>query len=118
MTGGAPPQWTIVLGAAAERDFAVILTWSAEQFGEGQARSYLSRMTDLLAALAHDPYRPASKAREELAPGLRSLHLHAIGLRGRHLALYRCVDRQVQIIRLLHDSMEVSRHLPPGDDDA
>ncbi len=44
-------------------------------------------------------------AREAVAPGLRCSHV------GRHLIFYRPVVGGIEVIRILHDSMDVDRHL-------
>jgi toxin ParE1/3/4 len=110
-----PTCWRPRLGAAAERDFAAILRWTAQRFGAGRARVY--RQTLLLAVrdLASGPDVLGSKARDDILPGLRSLHVARRGRRGRHLLLYRAAgDAEIEILRILHDSMELRRHLPPA----
>ena len=64
-------------------------------------------------------------ARPELGPAIRSYHLrHSRDRAGasegavrtlRHLLLYRTVTSGVVGVgRVLHDAMELERHLPPG----
>jgi toxin ParE1/3/4 len=37
----------------------------------------------------------------------------AIGRKGRHFVVFRIADAQtIDVIRLLHDSMDVAKHLP------
>ncbi|MGD9965645.1 MAG: type II toxin-antitoxin system RelE/ParE family toxin [Hyphomonadaceae bacterium] len=47
--------------------------------------------------------------REEIGSGYRTIHL---ARPGRHLILYRVEGTAVLIVRILHDSMELSRHVP------
>ena len=58
-------------------------------------------------------------ARDEIIPGIRTLHVERHGRRGRHFLVYRAADGQtVEIGRILHDRMDLQRHLPfPTDDD-
>lgn len=112
--------WTVRLAAAAERDLQGILRWTEEQFGPSPARAYLETIIASLEALAVGPEAARAKPRNEILPGLFSLHIARGGRRGRHLVLFR-VDRArmiIDVLRLLHDSMDFAQHLPkniPGD---
>jgi toxin ParE1/3/4 len=104
----------IVLSALAENDLANLATWTAENFGQKQAEVYIDALLDTIDELsAGEPAR--SKARDEIAIGLRTLHMAKPGRRGRHLLVYKAADDLLTIIRILHDSMEVSRHLPDNE---
>lgn len=104
--------WTTILGGEAERDFVNILSWTTENFGVRQARAYAQLITAALDEIAEDPYSPRSRARgNDIGEGYRTLH---VSRPGRHLVLYRPrQEREVLVVRILHDSMEVSRHMPP-----
>ena len=107
-------EWTVRLAAAAERDFQGILAWTAEQFGEHQVGVYAGTIIASLEALASGPDAARAKPRSEILPDLYSLHIARGGRKGRHLVLFR-VDRTrmiVDVLRLLHDSMDIARHLP------
>jgi toxin ParE1/3/4 len=103
------------LAAAAERDFRGILEWTAEQFGEPQVHVYADTIIAALEALASGPEASGRAVpRNDILPGLFSLHIARGGRKGRHLILFR-VDRSrmiVEVLRLLHDSMDLARHLP------
>jgi len=103
----------LALGAEAERDFANIVTWTAEQFGARQAEAYTDLLLAAVETLARDPLGGATKARDnDIGAGFRSLH---VARPGRHILLYRLEGERVLIVRILHDSMELSRHLPRQD---
>ncbi|MCF6367891.1 type II toxin-antitoxin system RelE/ParE family toxin [Rhizobium halophilum] len=116
-------MWVIRLSAAAQNDIVQILIKSSEDFG-AEARSRYERL--IVAALrdiAEDPLRNGSVAREELGRGVRSFHLRNSRERSRdetgrvrvprHFILYRCSELSIiGIGRVLHDAMEVQRHLP------
>jgi toxin ParE1/3/4 len=105
--------WRIRLGAAAEVDFANIVTWTAQEFGARQAGLYRETLVNALAELGRGPEVAGSMARDEIASGLRSLHVARRGRRGRHFILYRVAPgRLIEIVRILHDSMDTRRHLP------
>src|SRR6202166_5442813 len=105
--------WRVRLGAAAELDFANILKWTTENFGARQSRIYRDTLVRAIGELANGPDVAGSKARDEIMPGLRTLHVARHGRRGRHFLLYRVVDEGViEIGRILHEQMDMPRHLP------
>jgi toxin ParE1/3/4 len=112
-------RWRVRLGATAELDFANILAWTAESFGPRQARIYRDALLRAIGELGNGPLVAGSKARDELGPGARSLHVARHGRRGRHFLIYRVSgERTIEIGRILHDQMELSRHLPSPPDQA
>ncbi len=105
-----PTRWRIRLGREAENDFSRILAWTRERFGEHQFGVYKITLVQALAALEDGPEIPGSCARDEILPGLRILHVARKGRGGRHFILYRAGEGQlVEIIRFLHDAMDVNR---------
>jgi toxin ParE1/3/4 len=112
-------KWRIRLGAAAELDFANILKWTTENFGARQSRAYRDTLVQAIGELARGPDITGSKARDEIIAGLRTLHVARHGRRGRHLLLYRVASgRIVEILRILHDGMDLPRHIPPASDES
>jgi toxin ParE1/3/4 len=106
-------KWRVRLGAVAELDFANILKWTTENFGARQSRIYRDTLVRAIGELANGPDAAGSKARDEIMPGLRTLHVARHGRRGRHFLLYRIVEgRIIEIGRILHDQMDLPRHLP------
>ena len=106
-------KWRVRLGAAAELDFANILKWTTENFGARQSRLYQDTLVQAIGELANGPNVAGSKARDEIMRGLRTLHVARHGRRGRHLILYRAAPgRIIEIGRILHDRMDLQRHLP------
>ena len=59
----------------AERDLAEIARHTVATFGPGQAQRYAALIERGLVMLSDDPFRPSSRARDELAPTVRSFHL-------------------------------------------
>ncbi|MDP3747810.1 MAG: type II toxin-antitoxin system RelE/ParE family toxin [Phenylobacterium sp.] len=114
------------LTEAAETDIVEILAWSETQFGGAARRRYERLIVAALIDIATDPIRPGSIARPELGPDVRSWHLRSsrerardsdgVVQRPRHFLIYRRVDAAlIAIGRVLHDSMELERHLQgPG----
>jgi toxin ParE1/3/4 len=112
------PAWRVRLGAAAELDFANILGWTAETFGPAQANIYRDTLLQAIAELAEGPDVVGSKVRDEIMKGLHTLHVARHGRRGRHFLMYRVSKRTIEIIRILHDAMELRRHLPSSPNDS
>ena len=117
--GAAIGRWRVRLTREAERDFSAILDWTAETFGPRQARAYRDTLLVALAALAAGPAVPGSRPRDDIVPGLRTLHVARRGRRGRQFVLYRIADAQtIDIVRILHEAMDLPRHVPPQESDA
>jgi toxin ParE1/3/4 len=116
----ATPKWRIRLGDEAEKDFVRILERTRERFGERQVEIYKATLLDALAALEGGPNILGSAARDEILPGLRSLHVARHRHRGRHFVMYRAgADRVIEVVRILQDAMDLARHVPKqADDDA
>jgi len=107
------PRWRVRIGAVAELDFANIIAWTDENLGSRQARIYRDTLLRAIGELANGPDVVGSKARDEVMPGLRTLHVARHGRRGRHFLLFRAVEgRIIEIGRILHDQMDLARHLP------
>lgn len=108
----AERRWRVRLGAAAEVDFANIVKWTAENFGARQSRVYRDTLVQAMGELADGPSVAGSRARDEIMPGLRTLHVARRGHRGGHFLMYRATaSRTIEIVRILHDRMDVQRHV-------
>lgn len=112
------------LSFEAEHDIEAILTWTHAQFGEQIRLRYEELLVQAILDLADNPGRAGTLERPELANGAKTYHLRhsrnhvnrSIGRisRPRHFLLYRAaVDGSLEIGRVLHDSMDLVRHLPP-----
>jgi toxin ParE1/3/4 len=120
---------TITLTLRARDDIADILDSSAEHFGRSARLRYEALLQAALRDLADDPARPGSQARSEFTGAVRTYHLRHSRRRQRragmpapttprHLIVYRQpAPDELLILRLLHDAMELSRHLS-GEGDA
>lgn len=105
------------LGAAAESDFITILRWTTKTFGRGQALIYRETLMLAIGALMEGAHIAGSQARDEILAGLRTLHVARGGRRGRLFLLYRAAeDGAIEILRILHDEMDLPRHVPFADD--
>jgi toxin ParE1/3/4 len=108
-------RWRIRFGVEAENDFVRILDYTRGAFGVRQAEIYRPTLPEAIAALEDGPNAPGSVARDEILPGLRSLHVARRGRHGRHFIVYLALTdeaRVIDILRILHDAMDLARHLP------
>lgn len=104
--------WTVRLTAAAEADFREILLWTDEQFGEPQAFAYADTLALALEALHKGPETIGVKSRDDIMKGLLSLHVARQGRKGRHFIMFRVASgSHIEVLRILHDSMDLPRHL-------
>jgi len=125
-----PPSWPrrradlrYRLSEAAQGDVINILAWTDEQFGEAARLRYESLIVAALRDVATQPDRPGSLARPELGAGVRSWHLRLsrdhvrpgaeVVRRSRHFLVYRFEPALIVVGRVLHDAMELARHLDP-----
>ena len=109
-------SWTVRLSAAAEADYRQILRWTMENFGSAQARSYAGTLSSALQALNAGPSIIGVKARPEIGDNIHTLHVARNGRKGRHFVMFRVGSIQggdvIDVLRLLHDAMELERYLP------
>ena len=104
--------WAVRLGRRAELDYVDALDWTAKSFGKSQAATYAETISQALQALKDGPEIPGSKRRDEIHPGIWALHIARSGRKGRHFIVFRVSEeRAIDVLRLLHDSMDLTRHL-------
>lgn len=115
----AARRWRVRLGATAEVDFANILKWTTENFGARQSRVYRNTLVQAIGELAEGPDVAGSKARDEIMAGLRTIHVARRGGRGSHFLMYRAAPNStIEIVRILHDRMDLRRHMPSAPDES
>jgi len=113
----------VIVAPAARSDIASILAWTHENFGAPTRKRYAKLIKTAIQMLAANPETEGSEARPEIANNCRTYHLFHCRKKAvargdrirhpRHFLLYRITAaRTVEIGRVLHDSMELERHLP------
>ena len=109
--------WRVRLTQQAESDFLEISRWTAENFGALLAGFYAETVMLAIEALNGGPEVLGTNARDEIAGGVRTLHVARQGRKGRHFVVFRASEGQiVEVRRLLHDSMDLGGHVPTADD--
>ncbi|MGD9636953.1 MAG: type II toxin-antitoxin system RelE/ParE family toxin [Pirellulales bacterium] len=115
------PRFVVSPSAAA--DIEDILAHTLRVHGEAALLRYEALLVRAIADVAAAPDRPGVHTREEIASAARTYHLanscenvdREIGRvkRPRHFLLFRLRgDGTIEIGRVLHESMDLARHLP------
>ena len=112
------------LSRPAQADLAHILATSAERWGIEAQQRYAAILTAAMRKVAADPEGPTTRGRGELSKRVRSLHIrHALGAalgdvpkmevrHPVHVLYYRAIrPGLIEIVRVLHERMEPSRHV-------
>lgn len=108
-------RWRVSLSVAAERDLFSVVQWTGQTFGAKQALLYEETIAHAVTALEGGPELPDSRMRDDIRPGMWVLHIARRGRKGRHLLVYYVEkDGEIIIVRILHDSMDLARHVPRG----
>ena len=108
------------LTKTARGDISSILRRSEEQHGRDARIRYSALLLAAMRRVAENPEGRSTSNRGELRPGIRSFHIRHSRDESReapvanavHVIFYRVSDPGiVEIVRVLHDRMEPSRHL-------
>lgn len=84
-------------------DLDSIWNYTVETWGEEQAERYLRMLNDCFNNIANDPER--GRPCDEIREGYLKIRA------GRHMIFFRKELFGIDIIRILHQSMDVDRHL-------
>ena len=114
-------NWAVELAAEARADLAGIITYSRRHYGAPRARAYRAALEATVRDLAGGPDAPGSTHRRDLGDEYFARHVSLRFHRGRHLFVYRVGQTHpgptILVVRILHDAMDIARHLPPADKD-
>jgi len=108
------------LARPAQIDLANILSMSVERWGAAGRQRYAAVLAAAMRQVAAEPDGPLTKNRPDLRSGIRSFHVRharrsaqgAAVRRPVHVLYYRVAQEGViEIVRVLHERMEPSRHL-------
>jgi toxin ParE1/3/4 len=91
------------LSKLANRDLREIYKYSARQFGVAQAETYYAGLWRCFRFLAEHP--AVGRLRTELTPPARSHHYK------RHVMFYDIAEDHILVVRVLHERMDVARHM-------
>jgi len=112
---------SVVVSAPAKRDIRDVLAWSFKQFGDLAADRYRQLISAAIEHLAEDHEPQGSRSHPELPGDVRIYHLRNCAERAetesgrvkspRHFVVYRSADDHLEVIRVLHDSMDLKQHV-------
>ncbi len=92
-----------VLSRKADSDIQAIAEFSVQQWGIDRAEQYLLRLHETFRMLAEFP--ELGRDASELRAGYRRMETAS------HSVFYRSTEQGVLIVRVLHQQMDIVRHL-------
>jgi toxin ParE1/3/4 len=92
-----------LLRPRAQRDLEEIWEYSAAKWGVDQAEAYIRQIQRTLHLLADEPR--LGRSCDNIRPGYRKYPS------GSHLVFYRILDHGIDVVRILHQRMDVEQHL-------
>lgn len=108
----------LIVAPRARRDIDATLTDSATRHGRHAARRYRSLIALAIKALHEQPDRPSAHPAEvddlrlyALRVAARQLGPHDLVRSPSHIVVFRFDDQRVEIVRLLHEAMDLPSHL-------
>jgi toxin ParE1/3/4 len=96
------PKKAVVLSPRAEADVNNILLFTWQRWGEEQRDRYEAALERALASLAE--YPEAGVRCPRCFPGCRARRV------GRHVLYYRNLDDIIEVVRILHERADPTRH--------
>ncbi|MFQ5639656.1 MAG: type II toxin-antitoxin system RelE/ParE family toxin [bacterium] len=92
----------VTITPKARADLKGISSYTDNQWGRQQRFSYIKQFQDRFSYLANKPQM--GRKRDEIIGSPYSYH------EGRHVIFYRTTAEGIEIMRVLHDSMDFPRH--------
>lgn len=93
-----------LLTAAARKDLLGIGRFTTEKWGKRQRDKYLKQLDDAFKLLSRQP--EMGRDAKNIKAGYKKF------IQGSHIIFYRTgVDSKIVVIRILHSSMDVDKHL-------
>ena len=84
-------------------DLRRIGRYTQNEYGVEQRKNYLSQLDKRFVQLSKSPH--LGRERPEIKPGYRSV------VEGRHVIFYRVKDTNIEILRVIHGSMDLKRQI-------
>ncbi|MGK9168080.1 type II toxin-antitoxin system RelE/ParE family toxin [Inquilinus limosus] len=113
------------LSATAERELGEILARTELQFGATARLRYQALIVAALGDIAADPDCRGTRPRPEIGDGVRIYHLrhsrertrskHGVVRAPRHFLLYKVKADLIVVGRILHEAMDLDRHVSAED---
>jgi len=93
----------VTFSPLAAADVEAIWDYTSENWDEAQAERYVTRLRSAIESLAK--HSRLGRACNEIRPGYRKL------LAGSRLLFYRMNDSGIEVVRILHQRMDVDEYL-------
>jgi toxin ParE1/3/4 len=90
----------IIIRPLARNDLMGIWQYTYEEWGIAQADSYLRAISQLINKLALSP--KLGRSADDILSGIRKIHFR------HHLVLYQTSQTKLEIVRVLHERMDVT----------
>lgn len=98
------PKYRLELSARARTDWEDILAYTLRTWGETQMIAYETLLESSLDTLRWNPN--LGHKRDGLT------ERHRVLIAGQHVVVYVIAEETVSISRILHEEMDIGRHLP------
>jgi toxin ParE1/3/4 len=92
-----------ILSPSAQADLDEVWEFSAERWGEDRAERYVRDLWRGIERIAANPSR--GRACDDVRTGYRKYTVRS------HVLFYRSVPSGIDVVRILHQSMDFKRHL-------
>lgn len=96
------PKPRLTIAPRAQRDIRSIRLYGLKQWGEARADAYLAALTSGFERLQDHPM--IGQARDDLGSDLRGWTVE------HHVLYYRVKDDLIEVVRILHQRADPSRH--------
>lgn len=115
-------NYKLNLSEAAQSHIANILRYTRKEYGlEGQ-KKYRALIQQAFKDIQNNPTCLESRQRDELIKGVRTYHLEFSKLnveppfvkKPRHFIAYQIKEQKIEVLAVMHDIMDLTRHLPEG----
>lgn len=93
-----------ILSPQAQKRIRQIRDYTLQNHGERQKKAYMTMLRDKMRQAAKTPSKEG-KNRDDIKPGYFSIRAE------KHYIYYRIRDTHIDIIDILHESMEPHRHI-------
>jgi toxin ParE1/3/4 len=110
----------VVVTAKARRDIFILLATSRAQFGTDAQKRYRLLLEQAITDLADDPRRPGVTRPDGVLEGIWLYHARHAGAhaaacqrvgRPRHVLVFRLHGNELDLLRVLHDAMDLPSHM-------
>ena len=93
----------LVVSPRAQADIDDIWEYTVRRWGERQAETYIGLIKEGVDVIAENP--AVGRPCDDVRPGYRRYPV------GSHVLFYRVREEDVVVVRILHQRMDVERHL-------